>query len=117
VETKPEIHIHKSNCTVVAVDDALGVVYMTCVTGSAGHKITSGSKHVKVVNMHSALGADGKVQPVAEVKGRCIHWVMFDEEDMRLLVDKGQCLICDLLYVVVIVYILLSVINAELMLN
>jgi hypothetical protein len=29
------------------------------------------------------------VQPVVEVKGRCIHWVMFDEEDMRLFIQKG----------------------------
>jgi hypothetical protein len=86
----PEVHIHKTNCTVVAVDDALGVVYMTCVTGAPGHKITETNRHVKVVNMHSALREDGKVQPVVEVKGRCIHWVMFDEEDMRLFIQKGQ---------------------------
>lgn len=88
--TKSVIHIHKTNCTVVAVDDVLGVVYMTCVTGAPGHKITESGRDVKVVNMHSALGEDGKVQSVAEVKGRCIHWVMFDEEDMRLLIEKGQ---------------------------
>jgi hypothetical protein len=88
--TKGEVHIHTSNCTVVAVDDELGVVYMTCVTGAPGHKITESSKVVKVVNMHSALREDGKVQPVQEVKGRCIHWAMFDEEDMNLLIKKGK---------------------------
>ena len=86
------MHIHKSNCTVVAVDDTLGVVYMTCVTGAPGHKITEVGKDVKVVNMHSAL-VDGKVQPLTTVKGRCIHWVMVDEEDMRLLIQKGRELV------------------------
>ena len=88
--TKGEVHIHSSNCTVVAVDEELKVVYMTCVTGAPGHKITdNSSKVVKVVNMHSSLGSDGKVQPVEEVKGRCIHWVMLDEDDMGLLMEKG----------------------------
>jgi hypothetical protein len=89
--TRGEVHIHKSNCTVVAVDDVLGVVYMTCVTGSPGHKITQVGGNdfpVKVVNMHSAL-VDGRVRAVEEVKGRCIHWVMLDEADMRLLTEKG----------------------------
>jgi hypothetical protein len=90
--TRSEVHIHKSNCTVVAVDDTLGVVYMTCVTGAPGHKITEVGKDVKVVNMHSAL-VDGKVQPLTTVKGRCIHWVMVDEEDMCLLIQKGRKLV------------------------
>jgi hypothetical protein len=89
--TKGEVHIHGSNCTVVAVDEELEVVYMTCVTGAPGHKITDNSSGVvKVVNMHSSLGSDGKVQPVEEVKGRCIHWVMLDEKDMGLLMEKGN---------------------------
>ena len=89
--TKGETHIHNTNCTVVAVDDHLGVVYMTCVTGAPGHKITEISDvGVKIVNMHSVL-QDNKVQPVREVKGRCIHWAMFDEEDMNLLIKKGYC--------------------------
>ncbi len=87
--TKGEVHIHKTNCIVVAVDSELGVVYITCVTGAPGHRITE-KGCVKVVNMHSPLGADGKVRPVEEVKGRCIHWVMFDEEDMNLLIKKGK---------------------------
>jgi hypothetical protein len=86
-------HIHTSNCTVVAVDDELGVVYMTCVTGAPGHRITHSDGCVKVVNMHSALGEDGKVRPVEQVKGRCIHWAMFDEEDMNLLIKKGKIII------------------------
>ena len=87
--TKGQKHIHNTNCTVVAVDEALGVVYMTCVTGAPGHKITEISDvGVKIVNMHSAL-MDGKMQAVKEVKGRCIHWAMFDEEDMDLLIKKG----------------------------
>jgi hypothetical protein len=114
--TKGEVHIHTSNCTVVAVDDELGVVYMTCVTGAAGHKITESSKFVKVVNMHSALGGDGKVQPVVEVKGRCIHWAMLDEEDMHLLIKKGKffllkysycCFIVDIIIVVLLLMLLL----------
>ena len=91
--TKGQTHIHNTNCTVVAVDDQLGVVYMTCVTGAPGHKITEISDvGVKIVNMHSPLTEDKtKVQAVVEVKGRCIHWAMFDEEDMNLLMKKGYC--------------------------
>ena len=90
--TKGQVHIHNTNCTVVAVDERLGVVYMTCVTGAPGHKITEISDvGVKIVNMHSALMENNKVQPVSEVKGRCIHWAMFDEEDMDLLIKKGNC--------------------------
>ena len=85
-----KLRVHDANCTAVAVDDELGVVYMTCVTGAPGHKITEKSADVKIVNMHSALGEDGKVRPVTEVKGRCIHWTMFDEEDMSLLIKKGK---------------------------
>jgi hypothetical protein len=63
---------------------------MTCVTGGPGHRIVDNSSGaVKVVNMFSALGEDGRVQPVTEVRGRCIHWVMLDEEDMALLIEKG----------------------------
>ena len=100
--TKGAVHIHNSNCTVVAVDEELKVVYMTCVTGAPGHKIVENSSGaVKVVNMFSALGEDGRVQPVKEVKGRCIHWVMLDEEDMGLLMEKGGsalALYCRLCY-------------------
>lgn len=105
--TRGEVHIHKSNCTVVAVDDVLGVVYMTCVTGSPGHKITQVGD-VKVVNMHSAL-VDGKVKAVEEVKGRCIHWVMLDEADMRLLTEKGQGMRC---YVLLCLFSLLMFKNS-----
>ena len=88
--TKDEGHVHKSNGTVFAVDDS-GLVYATCSTGSGSHKITdNNSQCIKVVNMYSKVGEDGKPQPVESVRGKCVHWVMLDEESMGLLVNKGQ---------------------------
>jgi hypothetical protein len=88
--TMDEVHVHKSNGTVFAVG-ACGEVYATCSTGSGSHKITDNtSKCIKVVNMYSKTGEDGRPQPVEEVRGKCVHWVMADEESMRLLVKEGQ---------------------------
>ena len=88
--TKDEAHIHKSNGTIFAVGLG-GEVYVTCSTGSGSHKITENkSECIKVVNMYSSTGEDGKPQPVVEVGGKCVHWVMLDEESMRLLVQAGQ---------------------------
>lgn len=87
--TKDEGHVHKSNGTVFAVDNG-GVVYATCSTGSGPHKITENSSQcIKVVNMYSRTGEDGRPQPVESVRGKCVHWVMADEESMRLLVQAG----------------------------
>ena len=92
--TKDEGHVHKSNGTVFAVDDS-GLVYVTCSTGSGSHKITeNNSQCIKVVNMYSRVGEDGKPQPVESVRGKCVHWVMLDEESMGLLVNKGQSSCC-----------------------
>ena len=84
-----EDHIHDKNATVFAVDSRLNVVYATCCTSS--HKISEhDSQYIKVVNMYSKTNEDGSVQPVESVKGKCVHWVMIDEEAMRLLVETGQ---------------------------
>ena len=86
-----KLHVHDSNGTVFAVDNRLGVVYATCSTGSNGHKITeNNSQCIKVVNMHSTTNEDGAMQSVESVKGKCVHWVMADEDSMRLLVETGQ---------------------------
>ncbi len=86
-----KMHVHDTNGTIFAVDDRLGVVYATCSTGSNGHKITeNNSKCIKVVNMHSTTNEDGEMQSVELVKGKCVHWVMADENSMRLLVETGQ---------------------------
>ncbi len=86
-------HTHDKNGTVFAVDSRLGVVYATCSTGSGGHRITENrSKCIKVVNMYSRTNEDGTVQPVESVMGKCIHWVMANEESMALLVKTGQSL-------------------------
>lgn len=80
-------HSHDKNATVFAVDSRLNVVYATCSTGA--HKITENTR-IKVVNMYSKTNRDGSVQPVESVKGKCVHWVMIDEEAMtRLLVETG----------------------------
>ena len=85
------MHTHDKNGTVFAVDDTLGVVYATCSTGSGGHKITENkSKCIAIVNMYSTTNEDGSVQPVESVRGKCVHWVMANEETMFLLVKTGQ---------------------------
>jgi hypothetical protein len=72
-----KVHIHNKNGTVFAVDSKLKVIYATCSTGS--HKITeNNSKCIKVVNMYN----EG-------IAGKCVHWVMADEEMMALLVKTG----------------------------
>jgi hypothetical protein len=82
--------VHDKNGTVFAVDARLGVIYATCSTGSSGHKITeNNSKCIKVVNMYSKTNEDGTVQSVESVKGKCVHWVMADEDSMSLLVKSG----------------------------
>lgn len=84
-------HTHDKNGTIFAVDERLKVVYAACSTGSGGHKITANnSQFIKVVNMYSKTKEDGTVQEVEAVMGKCVHWVMVDEESMRLLVNKGQ---------------------------
>ncbi len=84
-------HVHDKNGTVFAVDSRLGLVYATCSTGAAGHKITeNNSQCIKVVNMFSKTNEDGVLQSVESVKGKCVHWVMADEESMRLLVETGK---------------------------
>ena len=92
--TKDEARVHKSNGTVFAVDDradGTGLVYATCSTGSGPHRITENcSQCIRVVNMYSKTGQAGKPQPVESVRGKCVHWVMLDEESMGLLVRKGQ---------------------------
>ena len=87
------MHIHEKNATVFAVttvDSGLkmkcNLVYATCSTGA--HRITENS--IKVVNMYSKTNEDGSVQPVESVKGKCVHWVMIDEETMHLIVEIGQ---------------------------
>ena len=83
-------HIHKTNLTVVAVDDVLGEVYMTCVTGAPGHKITEASKQCQARQGGQYVVRYGRM---AEVEGRCIHWVMLDEEvtgGYDLLIKKSQ---------------------------
>ncbi len=100
--TKDEGRVHKSNGTVFAVDGG-GLVYATCSTGSGPHKITeNNSQCIKVVNMYSRTGQDGKPQPVESVRGKCVHWVMLDEESMGLLVRKGQFFLLLCLFDVVI---------------
>lgn len=84
-------HVHDKNGTIFAVDSSLGVVYATCSTGAAGHKITeNNSQCIKVVNMFSKTNEDGIMQSVELVKGKSVHWVMVDEESMRLLVKTGK---------------------------
>ena len=96
--TKDEGHVHKSNGTVFAVCKS-GLVYATCSTGSGSHRITENSSQcIKVVNMYSMTGEDGRPQPVEVVRGKCVHWVMVDEESMRLLVKAGQCYQYSLLF-------------------
>lgn len=86
-----ELHVHKSNGTIFAVG-LNGEIYATCSTGS--HKITDfNSQCIKVVNMYSRTGEDGRPQSVESVKGKCVHWVMIDEESMGLFVQAGQSLI------------------------
>jgi hypothetical protein len=84
-------HVHDKNGTVFAVDSSLGVVYATCATGAAGHKITgNNSQCIKVVNMFSKTNEDGVLQSVESVTEKCIHWVMANEDSMRLLVETGM---------------------------
>ncbi len=84
-------HFHDKNGTIFAFDSRLGVVYATCSTGAAGHKITeNNSKCIKVVNMFCKTNEDGTMQSVESVKGKCVHWVMADEISMRLLVETGK---------------------------
>ena len=52
--TKGQVHIHNTNCTVVAVDAELGVVYMTCVTGAL---VTKSLKSVMSVSKSSTCTA------------------------------------------------------------
>ena len=88
--TGDKVHIHKKNATVFAVDDKNTVVYATCCTGSSGHRIIENcSKCIKVVNMYSMTMEDGRPEPVEEVKGKCVHWVMLDEQSTALLVKAG----------------------------
>jgi hypothetical protein len=82
-------HIHDKNGTVFAADSRLGVVYATCSSGT--HKITeNNSKCVKVVDMFCKTN-NGIMQSVELVKGKCVHWVMVDEDSMHLLVETGYC--------------------------
>ncbi len=98
-------HTHDKNATVFAVDSRLWVVYATCSTGASGHKITENkSGCIQLVNMYSRTNEDGTVQPVESVTGKCVHWVMVDEESMALLVKKGQSL-----YLVCCLIIILSI--------
>lgn len=90
--TLGEIHNHGHNGTVFAVHPASGLVYATCSTGD--HKITENKcECLNVVNMYSRTNEDGKPQPVESVKGKCVHWVMLDEESMRLFMQTGQLLV------------------------
>ena len=62
------------------------LVYMTCATGSPGHKIEActdceGVRHCKVVNKHSQT-LDGVVQPLEEVVSKFVHWAMLTKEDL-----------------------------------
>lgn len=87
--TLGEIHNHSHNGTIFAVHPASGLVYATCSTGD--HKITENRcECIKVVNMYSRTNEDGRPQPVESVGGKCVHWVMLDEESMRLFMQAGQ---------------------------
>lgn len=101
--TNDRVHIHKKNATIFAVSQnaqnaqnaqnpqsSQYTVYATCSTGSSGHRIIENkSQCIKVVNMYSSTGEDGRPQPVEEVRGKCVHWVMLDEPSMALLVEAG----------------------------
>jgi len=90
---------HDGNGVYVAYTMDPPVVYLTCTTGGAGHRIKSargedGKVHCKVINKTCPVMEDGTVEPVEEVEGHFVHWAMLGKEDLDLLVKAvGECFI------------------------
>jgi len=86
---------HKGNGVYVAYTVDPPVVYLTCTTGGAGHRIKStvgedGVEHCKVINKRCSVTEDGGLEPVAEVESDFVHWVMMGRDELDLLVEtKG----------------------------
>jgi hypothetical protein len=96
--------MHDKDGTRVAWTDNLA--FLTCVKGT--HKIADNyqNAHCRVVNMFSP-SVQGAIQPVDDVRGRCIHWAMLSKEELEGLEGTGQWLgdvkslltLCTLLFV------------------
>lgn len=94
---------HDGNGVYVAYTMAPPVVYLTCTTGGAGHRITSARgeddvEYCKVINRRSRVMEDGTVEPVEKVAPDFVHWVMLGKEELDLLAERrgaatGTCVL------------------------
>lgn len=76
---------HDGNGVYVAFTVDPPVVYLTCATGGAGHKITrneEGVKYCNIVNKTCPVGEDGTVVPLEDVEGKFVHWVMMSKDEL-----------------------------------
>lgn len=83
---------HDGNGVYVAFSAAPPVVYLTCTTGGAGHRIKStvgedGAEYCRVINKKSPVAEDGTVVPLGSVENNHVHWVMLSKEELDAMVE------------------------------